>query len=326
MSKKLKFIWIDDNPQRLDGAKTMADQLKVSVDFKDVKNKNLNDVLAAILRGNEPNLLIIDHNLEDASSGVFKKGSTAAAYIREQWPECPIICISGVDPGVVDSQQKALYEEILPIENISKFYQDILSIAKSFALVRNNKPNNVDEFIDLLNPPIQDRENLKSIIPTALKENFNDRGLAVEVSRWVRGVLLNRPGFVYNKLWASTLAGITPEAFTKMDKKFKKARYVGLFANTAGDRWWKSELLDCISLISNVRGLPWEKNRGIKGLSDKDFAKCYASGENYPETVAFIDEAKTSKEEPMKLKYTSLHPDYESLLFFDDIRLMNPAE
>ncbi|MBW4889191.1 hypothetical protein KXQ82_05670 [Mucilaginibacter sp. HMF5004] len=326
MSKKLKFIWIDDNPQRLDGSKTMSNQLNVSIDFKDVKNKNLNDVLASILNGNEPNLLIIDHNLEDASSGVFKKGSTAAAYIREQWPECPIICISGVDPGVVDSQQKALYEEILPIENISNHYTEILAIAKSFALIRNNKPHDLEGLINLFQPPSQDRENLKSIIPTALKENLNDRGLAVEISRWARGVLLARPGFVYNQLWASTLAGITPNAFNGLEKKFKKARYKGVFANSAGERWWKSELLDCISLNSKVRGLPWEKGRGIKGLDENDFAKCYASGESFPETVAFIDETKGAKEEPMRLKYTSLHPDYESLLFFEDIRLMNPAE
>lgn len=326
MRKKLKFIWVDDNPQRLEGSKIMAKHLKVTIDFKDVKNKDLQSVLTRILKGEEPNLIIIDHNLEDASSGIFKKGSTAAAYIREQWPECPIICISGVDPNLVDSQQRALYEEILPVEHISQYFDDILVLAKSFDAIKNSRPKNVEEFINLLNPPEQERSNLKSIMPTALKENFNDRSLAVEISRWVRGVLLNRPGFLYNEIWAATLVGLKKDAFERLNKKFKPALYTGIFANQSEKRWWKSQLLEDLAASTNFRGLPWEKGRFIKGTTEKDYSKCYASDEDYPETVAFIDQGRGAKEDAMRIKYTNLHPDYESMLLFEDIRLMKPAE
>ena len=325
MSQKLKFIWIDDYPPRQDSAKTMAAELKVSISFKDVRNKDLQLVLAKILNGKEPDLLIIDHNLEDASSGIFKKGSTAATFIREQWPECPIICISG-DPNLVDSQQRALYEEIIPIDDISNYYSEILILAKSFKLIKENRPPDIEKLIDLLGPPEQDRERLTSIIPTSLKEDFNDRSLIVEISRWIRDVLLSRPGFLYSKLWTATLLGLTPDAFETISKKFKRAKYKGAFANIYENMWWKSEILAILSEITRQRGLPWEKGRTIRGVSSEGFSKCYASNEDFPETVAFIDQSKNAREEPMRIKHTSLHPDYESLLFFDDIRLMTPAE
>jgi hypothetical protein len=93
---------------------------------------------------------LIDHKLEDGNTGIFKTGSTAAAFIREQWPDCPIVCITGVDMHEVDSQQRSLYEELYPYNRISRHYETILSIAKAFKKIKTNRPSSLDEVLSLM--------------------------------------------------------------------------------------------------------------------------------------------------------------------------------
>ncbi len=107
MSKQLNFIWIDDAPERKESAGNLGEALNVQVEFVDVSTSDSETKLANILEGTEPDMIIIDHNLKDIESGIFKKGSTVATYIRERFFDCPIISISAnVDD--VDTQQKAL--------------------------------------------------------------------------------------------------------------------------------------------------------------------------------------------------------------------------
>lgn len=326
MRKKLQIIWIDDNPGRAEGATTMAQLLKAKVEFKDIKDKDLVKVLDAMIAKQEPDLIIIDHNLEDADSGIFKKGSTAAAYIREVWPECPIICVSAVEIGQVDTQQKNLYEAFISIEEISDHYNQIKSIAMAYRLAKESRPRTINEILNLLDAPEIDRIKLASIMPTQLKENLEDTSIIVEIARWVNGTLLQRPGFIYDNLRVGTLLGLNCDGFEKIKKRFKSAKYTGLFENDSHEKWWKSQVLITLSELTDASGLPWEIGRTLKGLTEDDFSRCYASDEDYPETVAFVDQSKTANEEAMKLKYTTVHPDFESLLYFDDIRLMKPAE
>ena len=70
---------------------------------------------------------------------------------------------------------------------------------------------------------------------------------------------------------------------------------------------------------------PWEQGRKLAGITEKDHSICYASGEAFPETVAFIDETAT-KRAPMRLKYTVPHPQFEESLFFEEIRMMKAEE
>src|SRR5258707_6295581 len=97
MSKKLRFIWIDDNPSRKAQWQNLKNTLKIGGGFVNVRNKNLTETLDKLLKKSEPDLVIIDHKLEDVSSGEFKTGSTAAEVIRETWSECPIVCVTGVE-------------------------------------------------------------------------------------------------------------------------------------------------------------------------------------------------------------------------------------
>lgn len=318
----MNFIWIDDLPDREEAAKNLAQFLNLNVEFIGVKEKNLSDILTKMIANGKPDLILIDHNLEDSDSGIFKKGSSVAASIRESWPECPIVCVSAVDVVEVDSQQKALYEEIFSIEKISIHYDEIFSIAKSYTDISKNRPVDITGILSLIQVPEIDIKKVSAIFPN---QNYQDPSLIVGISKWIRKVLMKRAGFLYDKLWLCTLIGIKVESFYKVEKLFDPAKYAGVFSNTQDLRWWKSYALEILYENSEIAGLPWEKGRGLKGIETSDYSVSYATGKYFPETVAYIDSGSDTQV-PICIRESDLHPDYQSLLYFDDIRLMRPAE
>lgn len=319
----MNFIWIDDLPEREGSAKNLAEQLDITVTFIGVKGENLSQILTEMISRAQPNLILIDHNLEDSVSGIFKKGSSVAASIRESWPECPIVCVSAVDVKQVDSQQMALYEEIFSIDQISEHYCEIYSIAESYQIISDKRPSNIMEVLGLLQVPETDLNKIASIFP---HQNYQDPSLIVNISKWVRKVLIERAGFLYDKLWLCTLIGIKEDSFEKVEKLFVRARYVGVFSSTGYQRWWKSIILEILYENSDFPGLPWEKGRGLNGIESSDYSMSYATGKAFPETVAYVDSAAGAVQVPICIRETDIHPDFQSLLFFEDIRLMKPAE
>lgn len=327
MSKKLKFLWIDDNPElREPESKNMEKRLGVNIDFKDVKTNDLDKCLVVMLNEKQPDLILIDHKFDDNKTGIFKTGSTIAALIRDTWPTCPIICVTGINIDEVDSQKRSLYEAVLQFHDISKYDDTILSIAKSFKKISEIQPQNVNELLELLKAPSVENQKLETILPNYLKENFADKGLSTNLSNWIRNILIERPGFLYDKLWTSTLLGIKEDSFHKVEEFFKSAKYKGLFADNSKPRWWKASILEILSKKVKQPGLSFEKGRSLNRIEKKDYSKCYVDDTDYPETVAFEDQTSFSKSYPMKLQNTVSHPAYSDMLFFEEIRLMKPKE
>lgn len=328
MSRKLKFVWIDDNPDRKQSSINMERKLGVDIEFGDVKNNDLHDYLKSLLlpKQRQPDLILIDHKFEDSDSGIFKTGSTIAALIRETWPSCPIICVTGVDKNEVDFQKRSLYEEVYEFHNISKNSDEIMSIAKSFRKIKEKNPQNINDIITLLNAPESERQKIITILPNELKENINDIGLSTSISHWVRNTLIARPGFLYDKLWLSTFLGIKETSFHKIEELFKPAKYKGIFADDSNPRWWKASAYSILSKNILERGLSFEKGRKLKGIEKKDFSKCHVVQTDVPETVAFEDETPSSKRYPMSMKNTVPHPAFSNMLFFEELRLMKPLE
>ena len=139
MSKKYRFTWIDDNPRRKESSDNLKASLGMTGDFIDARVEQ-SKLLGQLFSKPQPDVLLIDHNLENNLTGVFKKGSTLAANIRETWPNCPVICVTGQDTLNVDSQKRLLYQEVISVTQISRHYNTILSIAKSFRKLKENKP------------------------------------------------------------------------------------------------------------------------------------------------------------------------------------------
>ncbi len=327
MSKNLQFIWIDDDPSREREVQNIEEATSARVIFINVKSQDLGVILSKLLEGEPPDLILMDHKLENVKFPLIETGSSAAEILREKWPTYPIICITAVGPANISSHRRNIYEEVLDSSSISQHYPTLVSIAESFTRLRAQREWSVDQILDLLQVPEVDTPRLTTILPGSLKTNFLDESLPLSISKWVRGILMKRPGFLYDKLWAATLIGLTVDGFDKVSKYFEDAKYKGIFSSTDQERWWQSRLRMTLSSIVEDAELiyPWKQGRELPGLAEGDYSKCHRSNENYPETVAFLDETTTTMA-AMRLKYTVHHPMFQNSLFFEEMRMMKGSE
>lgn len=326
----MRFFWIDDDNIRQDAANNMARELDVEIKFISAKDRDIDVLLSDILKAqNEPDLVIMDHVLTNVISHTARRGSTAATRIKEKWPECPVVSVTAAldDTTPVDTRQRAAYENMFPADSISNYYDAIRSIAVGFENLKKNRPKEPDEVPKCLGCPEQEIERMIKILPDEIKieENFNDASLLIELYRWCNTVLLKRPGFLYDELWTATYLGLTIEGFKTVSEQFESAKYNGVFQDASQPRWWKSLLIEILSEKIDKVGMPWLIGRSLVE-EEKYYSKDYAKGEDFPETVAAVDQTIPADWRPMKLKYSESHPSFENLLFFEELRIMKAAE
>jgi hypothetical protein len=134
---------------------------------------------------------------------------------------------------------------------------------------------------------------------------------------------MERPGLLYDELWVATYLGLREAGFRKVENWFRGARYSGVFANEDDPRWWASPLAGLLYSQCDPRPgeMPWVTVRRLHGVKKDEFSRCYACGNDYPETVAFLD-ASTERRAAMHLRCTTLHPHFTRELWFEDIRVM----
>jgi len=324
MNEKLRFFWIDDDQTREKASKSMQNKLNIDITFKGIENENIEKVLDSILVEEEPDLILMDHSFHQVSSDSIRTGSSAAAIIREKWPACPIVSVTAVDKADMDTRHRSAYEAIFKFSRISDNYQKISAIAQGFRSLKLSPPKATHDILKYFIVPEDEHEKMIKIFPRELKENFEDKSLLLEIYRWCDSILFKRPGFLYDRLWVSTLLGLTQAGFKLVENKFESAKYKGVFANDSNERWWKSEVLSILGKTVEQIGLPWALGRALVDDDKEHFSKCYASGEEFPETVAFVDTTSNAERHPMKLKYTDPHPNFEDMLFFEELRIMTP--
>jgi len=316
----MKLIWIDDNPSRKESAVNLEDEIGVKVDFKSIKGEEVEKLLLEIIQQEEPDLIIIDHILDQAVSDTIKTGSTAAIFLRDKWPSCPIVSVTAVDLDEVDFFHKSTYEYMIEAHSISKNYNKILALINGVISMKEEVISNIKQLIDLLNPPALDIENIQKIIPTRIRMVIEDESLPLKYYRWLNSLLFKRPGFLLDEDWTANLVGLNRAGFEKVKKDFKDAMYTGVFSDTSTVRYWKSDVIRILGELVDDVDLPWRLGRQLIKDHPEFYSKCYPSDEDYPETIAQLD----SKGDwyPMKLKYTEPNPNYEDLYFFEKLRLM----
>ena len=304
----------------------MEDELGIDVEFISLENKDIDEELLQLLSSKkEPDLIVMDHILNRASSETFKNGSTAATVIHERWPECPIVAITAVDlRNDIDTRQRSAYENMFRDNKISEHYITIMSISQGFRALKKNRPKVPEEILDHLSCPKEDRERLAKILPIEIKEevNIKDASFIVEIYRWFSSTLFERPGFLYDRTWAATYLGLSGSGFDSVKGVFEPAKYKGVFCDTSNERWWKSQLTEIVAEKTGRDGLPWVIGRDFVEPKKKYFSKCYASKKDYPETVAAQDESVDAKWVPMRLSETEPHPNFENMLFFEQLRIL----
>jgi CheY-like chemotaxis protein len=329
MKRKYSFLWIDDDSTRKKDLDTLKRRLNVDGEFKNVSGQNIATEVDGIL--SKPkfkfDLILIDHYLESAAGASIKTGSTVAEYIRERRPDCPIVGITAAEKATdIDLHKKSIYEDLFKVTSISEHYNSIISIAKSYRTLIKKRPGKNEDLIRLLKASKDDRERLMSIIPEDIKRDYKDKSLLINISKWVRHVLMSKPGFLYNKLWIATLLGLKEESFNKATHFFENAKYTGLFSDEGNERWWQTQVRQIIyeKYPDDQSAFPWLLGHKLPKIGKKDYSVCHVCEKEFPETVGYTDEAAKTPV-PMHLRCSFIHPDFESTLYYDDIRIMEPA-
>lgn len=314
-----RIVWIDDEPKRLPTAQDLG------ANFVNVHGADLAQIIDELLEGLQPGLVLVDHVLDKVGGktpSVFKKGSTIAEALKERWPSCPVVGVTNIgNLATIDDRTQKTYDELFPFTNFAKYFDRIKGIAKGFASVAR-VASDAAALVRLLKPPVDERERLLAALPRNLKSAAQDESRPSRMYRWVAH-LLDRPGFLLDKLWSATVLGINEVGFKKVDNKFKRARYTGIFARPDEPRWWSSRLSDLLYKECRPQSgeLSWQTGRRLGGISARQLSRCYYCDEEYPETVALLDE-ESEERHPMHLKCTKLHPEYKRELYFEDIRMM----
>lgn len=315
----MRIIWIDDNPGRESTATDLGSE------FINVHGKDLAPVVDRLLTGDCPDLVIIDHVLDKTASGtnpIFRKGSTIAEAIKAEWPFCPVVGVTNIDNiAAIDVRTKETYDALFRFHHFAKYFDRIKGIARGFTLVTKTD-SHVRKLIQLLKPPKDEFERISAALSDDLKKPTQDASVASRMYRWVER-LMDRPGFLFDELWSATFLGLNEEGFAKVISHFEGASYGGSFLRPDEPRWWSSRLSDILYELCppEVGELSWHVGRRLPGIKRSHFSSCYYCKDEYPETVAFLDEA-SSERRAMHLRCTVLHPRYKRELYFEDIRMM----
>lgn len=324
------FLWIDDDKSRKKNLDTLKRKLSVGGQFLDVSGEDITAKVDSILLSNKFDLILIDHFLDSAKpkQASIRTGSTVTEYIREQRPDCPIVGVTGAGKATdIDFHKKSIYEDLFEVSSISDYYNSILSIAESYRTLVKKRPQNNDDLIKLLKAPKDVMERLTIMIPDDVKRNYKDKSLLINISKWVRRGLMSKPGFLYDSLWTATLLGLKEESFIKVKQLFEKAKYNGLFSDESNERWWQAQVRKIIyaKYPDDKLAFPWQLGHKLPIIVKKDHSVCHVCGKEFPETVGYTDEAAKTPV-PMHLRCSLIHPNFENTLYYDDIRMMEPAK
>ncbi|QNM85989.1 hypothetical protein H9W90_02425 [Polaribacter pectinis] len=325
----MKFIWIDDESKRKKSSDNLRTSLRfegekeVTIDFIDVFKKDIDNILLEVLKGDEPDLVILDHGLTNAETNTLKKGSTVSVFLRETWRNCPVICVTSSDIEELDSRIKSTYDLIIPDNHIDDNLGNIISIVRGFSSLKSNPPENTNDLVKFFNVPKDLEQDFLKILPHNIKTDFSISGYVSELYQWCRDVFFIRPGFLYDRIWSSTFLGLNEQGFDSVEPKFEKAIYNGVFFNSDIKLWWKDLLLEIVNDYVDDVGFPWELGAQLVESKEELISKCSITGERFPETVAAEDETESSNWKPMKLRETIPHSKYDNILFFEELRVMN---
>ena len=160
MREDISIVWIDDNPDREGVAENLAAAINVHVKFIDVNKREFEEQLKELISKGKPDMVILDHSLDQTKSETIRKGSTAATIIHEYWPSCPIISVTAVDKFQIDYFQRSAYEAIFPVNRISNNYETIKSIVVGFRKMNQEYPKNSNELLNLIEVPKEEYEKI----------------------------------------------------------------------------------------------------------------------------------------------------------------------
>jgi len=206
--------------------------------------------------------LILDYKLSYSDTAVKYDCPALAGHCRENWPELPIIVLSGVVPaepsvGASYSRTRRLYDWYLDKSELGE--REGAENARAVMLSLANGYSQISAFLGALAGRGVDDEAFTALL-----------GLSADVSgvtSWVRTEsegqifrmaqcildLLNLPGPLLPLRESTVFLGVHPDSATELKPALEPARYVGPFSGVYAERRFWAELLTSCDVPS---GLP----------------------------------------------------------------------
>jgi hypothetical protein len=207
---------------------------------------------------NPPDLFLVDQDLIT----VNYYGSTLVAEIRSQFPEHPIVIITrrSVLRNLGTEKSRQLVEEIQTFDDLIlkdvvedkpvDMQQRLIALSEGFRILREIENKNWGHLVEALKADEEEEDLLREAAPplpkpSAIYSDEHKTGWTVTgAAHWVKNVIIEYPGILYDSLHAATRLGISEESFKNevVQRELEGSRYDGIFAPFEG-RWWKRRLL-----------------------------------------------------------------------------------
>ena len=312
--KRLKFVWIDDQKQKVEAYRAAIEaglphlKLVASIELIEVQ-KELIERLTKWTEENQtkpPDLFIIDH-VFTASLPFGLKGSSVAHLLRNEFSTTPMVCVT----AKFDQEDLSEYMAVFLYTQLEQHVEDLYAIARDFRKLSPSNANTREYLVTRLKAPARDHEDLLRVLPDEF-QNQKHATTEHRMARWVYSVLLERPGFLYDRLHVATLLGLTTSGFAKIESLFTKARYKGVFATDGQPKWWLSEVRRLLFAQTDTSGpdLPQLAGRALPGISESDYSVCYVSKKSHPppDTVVWADATREPERRVVRRTYAARHP------------------
>jgi hypothetical protein len=316
--KRLRFVWIDDQTSRIESYRAVIEtgvpSLRASIDVIEVNAGILKKLekWCAENKNKPPDLLIIDH-IFNQTLPFGLKGSSVAHLLRSDFPRVPMVCVTAMfdQPDSFDQEDISEYTALFLFQHLENYVEDLYAIARDFRKLHTPDAKVRERLVTAVKAPKRDQEDLLRVLPEEFQKEKHST-TEHRMARWIFNVLLRRPGFLYDKLHAATLLGLTEAGFTKVENLFQKARYKGVFSTESNPRWWVSALRKTLFDIAgdDAPDLPQHAGRTLHSITPDDHSVCYVSrkSEPPPDAVVSADMTASAKLRVVRRQYSDQNP------------------
>jgi hypothetical protein len=236
------------------------------------------DELGAFLT-DSPDLFLIDYELSmvqpDGTKAAYQ-GSTLAAEIRTRLPDCPIVLITreSILSQLDRRTRRQLTEHMQPCDelilksmlddDLDGTRQLLVALVNGFRALSDIADKTWEPLVEILDANDEEAGLLREAAPPLQEGEWIVTGAA----DWIRRVVLEFPGILYDPVNAATRLGISVEAFRddKVQELIEPAKYVGVFAPPEG-RWWKGRLFRIAKELA--------KDEDVNGPPNQAFAEVF---------------------------------------------------
>lgn len=216
-----------------------------------------------------PDLFLIDYKLSltqpDGTRAAYQ-GSTLADAIRDKAPDCPIVLITRqtILNDLTRERRRQLTEQMqmfdelilksLLDDELERAHHLLVSMAEGFRALSEIEEKTWEPLVEVLETSEEEAEVLGEAAPPLQKGEWTVTGMAY----WIRNVILEFPGTLYDPINAATRLGISEDSFwtEEVQELLEPAKYTGVFAPLDG-RWWKGRLFKIaqdLAIEVGVRG------------------------------------------------------------------------